>query len=405
MTHQTPHKVKSSMIYNAATKSATLFIYGDIGPGWWDEGVTGKSFDRQLKAFGQVDTIDVWIDSNGGSAFDGISIYNTLNQHSAKKIVHIIARCCSSASVVAMAGDEIHIAENAFYMIHEAWAGATGTAKDLRAQADMLELVNKQVTETYAARTKQDVKAIADMMSAETWMDAKTAVAKGFATQIVPNKTVTAHAGVLPLNAVSLANYKHVPGWVSQSLLTLEKEAAMSTSTEPNKPADPPPAANMVELKAGFVYRLADGKVVSEAIKADPPPANPPAPPATMPQSAAEMQTIITSSVNAALLAANERYRNITALCTRAGVPEMSDKFLADPLCKVENVQAALLDLMIAKNVPAGMSGTPDASLGTQGDPTAKIKAEYAKYREMHMSHGVTEEAYVASVKQQMGVA
>jgi len=390
------------MIYNAATKAATLFIYGDIGPGWWDEGVTGKSFDRQLKAFGSVNTIDVWIDSNGGSAFDGISIYNTLNQHAAKKIVHIIARCCSAASVVAMAGDEIHIAENAFYMIHEASADAWGTAKDLRARADMLELLNKQVTETYSARTKQDVKAIADMMSAETWMDATTAVAKGFATQIVPNKTVTAHAGILPLNAVSLATYKHVPDWVSQSLSLLEKEAAMSVVPEPNKPQDPP-APNMVELKAGFVYRLADGKVVSEAIKADPP-ANPPAPPAG-PVGSAEVQALVTSSVNAALLAANERYRNITALCTRAGVPEMSEKFLTDPLCKVENVQAALLDLMIAKNVPAGMSGTPDASLGTQGDPTAKIKAEYAKYREMHMSHGVTEEAYVASVKQQMGVA
>jgi len=269
----------------------------------------------------------------------------------------------------------------------------------------MLELINKQITETYSARTKQDVKAIADMMSAETWMDAKTAVAKGFATQIVPNKTVTAYAGVLPLDPVSLSDYKHVPPWVTQSLSQLEKESVMSVATDSTKPQDPPPAPNMVEVKAGFVYRLgADGKVVSEAIKADPPPANPPTPPAA-PVASGDVQALITSSVNAALAAANERYRNITGLCTRAGVPEMSDKFLADPLCKVENVQAALLDLMIAKNVPAGMSGTPDASLGTQGDPTAKIKAEYAKYREMHMSHGVTEEAYVASVKQQMGVA
>lgn len=394
---------RSEMVFNAATKVATLSIYGVIGQEWYGGG-TGKSFDLQLKAFGEVKEIQVWIDSPGGNAFEGISIYNTLKEHSARKIVNIIARACSIASVVAMAGDEIRMAENAVMMIHEASSISEGSASDHRKTADLLEMMNKTVVATYAARTKQPEKAVADMLAAETWMDAKTAVDKGFATHIVPNKSVSAHAAFSPVNQLDPKNFKAIPEWVSQSLSRLAQEAVMTVE---NKGGTSP---TMHELKPGFTYRLGDdGKIVSEPINKAPEntpapthPATPPTPGATM--TAAEVTALVSNSVSAALTAANERFRNITALCSRAGVPDMADKFLADPLMKVENVQAALLDLLIAKNVPAGPGGGPDPATGTKGDPVAQWKADYQRFRDMHMSHGVTEEAYVSSMQQQAGI-
>lgn len=394
---------RSSMIFNAATKVATLSIYGSIGPGWWDEGITGKSFDRQLKAFGDVNEIQVWIDSPGGNVFEGISIYNTLKEHSARKVVNVVARACSAASLIAMVGDEIRMAENSVMMVHEASATADGTATDHRKTADLLETVNKTVVSTYASRTKQTDKTIADMMAAETWMDAKTALDKGFATHVVPNKSVSAHAAFSPVNQLDPKNFKAIPEWVSQSLSQLAQEAVMTVE---NKGGTTPV---MQELKPGFTYRLGDdGKIVSEPINKAPENTPVPSPPANTPpvggtMTAAEVTALVSNSVNAALTAANERFRNITALCTRVGVPEMADKFLADPLMKVENVQAALLDLLVAKNVPAGPGGS-DPSTGTKGDPVNQWKAEYAKFRDMHMSHGVTEEMYISSMKQQAGI-
>lgn len=394
---------RSEMVFNAATKVATLSIYGSIGPDWYGGGVTGKSFDLQLKAFGEVKEIQVWIDSPGGNAFEGISIYNTLKEHSARKIVNIIARACSAASLIAMAGDEIRMAENSVMMIHEASSVSEGNASDHRKTADFLETVNKTVVSTYAARTKQTEKAVADMMAAETWMDAKTAVDKGFATHVVPNKSVSAHAVFSPVNQLDPKNFKAIPEWVSQSLSRLAQEAVM---TDQNEGGTSPV---MQELKPGFTYRLGDdGKIVSEPINKAPENTPVPSHPANTPpvggtMTAAEVTALVSNSVNAALTAANERFRNITALCTRVGVPEMADKFLADPLMKVENVQAALLDLLVAKNVPAGPGGS-DPSMGTKGDPVNQWKADYAKFRDMHMSNGVTEEIYISSMKQQAGI-
>jgi ATP-dependent Clp protease protease subunit len=124
--------------------------------------------------------------------FDGKAMYTQLVEHKAKVITHIDGLAASAASFIAMAGDEIEIAEGAFVMIHNAWLFAMGDARELRRTADLLDTVNGTIVDVYVARTKGDRKAIVQMMDDETWMTGAEAVKNGFADRMVENLKVAA---------------------------------------------------------------------------------------------------------------------------------------------------------------------------------------------------------------------
>ena len=168
---------------------AEILIYDEIDPFW---GTGAKEFAAGLKELGEVTTIHVRINSPGGDVFDGVAIYNLLAQHAAKVIVHVDGLAASIASVIAMAGDEIHLAENALMMIHDPWGSIGGSATEMRAMADLLDTVAATIVTTYAARTGRDAEDIRALMAAETWMDAAEALDQGFADLVTEAKRMAA---------------------------------------------------------------------------------------------------------------------------------------------------------------------------------------------------------------------
>ena len=171
------------VILNKAASSAEIYLYEDIGAGWFG-GVSSKEFSDELKSIGAVDTINLRLNSPGGSVFEGVAINNLLSSNPANVIVHIDGLAASIASIVAMAGDEIRMAENALMMIHDPWGLAVGTAEDMRKEADTLEVVRDTLIKTYVSRTTSEEEQISEWMQAETWMNADEAKERGFADQI-----------------------------------------------------------------------------------------------------------------------------------------------------------------------------------------------------------------------------
>ena len=97
---------------------ADILIYEDIGDGWLG-GISAKTFADELKKLKNLTQLNVRINSPGGAVFDGLAIYNTLKKHKANVTVSIDGLAASIASVIAMAGDQITMAENALMMIHD----------------------------------------------------------------------------------------------------------------------------------------------------------------------------------------------------------------------------------------------------------------------------------------------
>ena len=131
------------------------------------------------------DEIEVNIASNGGDLFAASEIYTMLKDDPRKVTVNIQGLAASSASIIAMAGDEINIAPTAQMMIHQVWSNTQGNADDMRTSAKSLDSADQAVVNAYEAKTGIDRETILSMMQQETWMDAQEAVDKGFADKIM----------------------------------------------------------------------------------------------------------------------------------------------------------------------------------------------------------------------------
>lgn len=206
--------------FKSQGNSATLEIY-DIISRW---GASHKVIRDALKST-KAGNITVKINSPGGDVFEGLAIYNELKDHRATVHIEIVSLAASIASIIAMAGDTISIADNAFIMIHNSWTVAVGDTQEMMQTAEVLGKIDKGFQRTYAQRTGQSIKDIASMMDKETWLDAGDAVEKGFADR-VSEKQTQASAQVF----FDLSSFSNVP----EAFATRAPRAKMVTY--PDKP-------------------------------------------------------------------------------------------------------------------------------------------------------------------------
>ena len=95
------------------------------------------------------------------------------------------ALAASSASILAMCGDEISMCNTALVMIHKPWTVSIGISDDLRKDADMLDNLEKSaiiqayVNQCEKSGHKNMAGQLAEMMAAETWMNADEAFGYG----------------------------------------------------------------------------------------------------------------------------------------------------------------------------------------------------------------------------------
>lgn len=170
-------------------KEAEILLYEDIG---FYFGISADTFVREVQALGDLTRINLRINSNGGSVFDGISIYNYLKSHKARIEVDIDGLAASIASVVAMSGDEVRIAESAWMMIHEPAGFLFGGAAEFRKEADLLDGLRDTSIDIYMQKASVPRENISDMMAEETWLNAEDAVEYGLADASTPELKVAA---------------------------------------------------------------------------------------------------------------------------------------------------------------------------------------------------------------------
>lgn len=176
---------------SASPNALDLYIYGDVegdGYDWWNERViesetSANHFREELAKHPNVEQINIYINSYGGSVFEGTAIYNQLKRHTAHKTVYIDGFACSIASVIAMAGDEVVMPKNALMMIHNMWMWVSGNAAELRKAADDLDIINTAGRGAYMdkAGDKLDEAKLIEMMDSETWLTAEQCIQYGLA--------------------------------------------------------------------------------------------------------------------------------------------------------------------------------------------------------------------------------
>ena len=131
-------------------------------------------------------TVNVSINSPGGSVWEGLEIYNILRDYPGKVNVKILGLAASMASVIAMAADEITMPEAAAIMIHKPMLSMVlgPNSDDLRKNADILDKIEGLLISTYKKRLNKSREEIAEMLRAETWLTSNEAYALGLADVI-----------------------------------------------------------------------------------------------------------------------------------------------------------------------------------------------------------------------------
>lgn len=191
-------KIKNLVARNEAPKEGVLFMYGDIYMNsFYDDDITPKQVMEAVSSLGDIDTLTIHINSNGGDVFAGVAIKNYLENLGAKIIVYVDALAASIASVIAMAADKgcLFMYSNTMMMIHEPWTYCIGNAKELRENADKLDAIsNATILESYMKRASLSEEEIKDLMANEKWFSAKEALENGFCDEIIENtSTVDAY--------------------------------------------------------------------------------------------------------------------------------------------------------------------------------------------------------------------
>ena len=164
---------------NAASETATIQIFDQIGEDWFGgSGLSGKQFSDVLAEVGNGPLL-VEINSPGGNVWDGLSIYNQLRGRKAPVTTRVVGIAASIASIIALAGDRVEMADAALMMIHDPSGMASGTSEDMRKMADALDQHAQVLVGVYAKKTGRSPESIRAAMKSETWFTTSEAVAFG----------------------------------------------------------------------------------------------------------------------------------------------------------------------------------------------------------------------------------
>jgi len=174
---------------------ATLYVYGDIVTydleDWnWPDDVVPNKFKNELNALGDIQTINVRINSSGGSVFAAYAIMNLLKSHPAEIIVYIDGIAASAATLIAMAGDKIIAPIGSVLMIHLPSTGVRGNINDMQKTIDVLNTITESMIDVYHAKTGIDKTTLRVMLDEDSWMTGSQALEKGFVDEITDLEVV-----------------------------------------------------------------------------------------------------------------------------------------------------------------------------------------------------------------------
>ena len=196
---------------NKTEKSADLYVYGEIvGEKWYDNDVTAIDFNNQLKELGDIDELNIFMNTPGGSVFVASAICSMLQRLKDKGTIintYVDGLCASAGTFILMLGDNINLYSNSITMIHKPISWVYGNTDDLQKEIDVLNKIqNNTMIPLYMKKAKVDEETINQLINDESWLSTDEMNEYFDVNVIEEEKQVAACVDEKLFN-----NYKHTP--------------------------------------------------------------------------------------------------------------------------------------------------------------------------------------------------
>lgn len=193
------------MELTGAENEGELWLYGDItDDAWYDTDVTPQRIKDSFDELGPVKTLNLHINSYGGSCVAGNTIVNLIDNYKrktgARAVAYIDGIAASMASGIAMAADYIYMAENAIFMIHKPFSVAIGNADDMAHEKEVLDKVEDTLVANYMRHFNGSEDELRQLMADESWLTADEALTYGFCDEVVEPVQIAASAKGICIN-------------------------------------------------------------------------------------------------------------------------------------------------------------------------------------------------------------
>ena len=196
-----PAKPRMMVRFKAPKQSAKsnthkLYIYDDVSAygrfdwstwSYLESQTSANYFKDQLEMIPENATIELYVNSNGGSVKEGVSIYNQLARHKAEKIAYVDGFAYSVVSLICMACSKVVMGMGTSMLIHNMWMEVSGNAEELRKAADDLDALMETNRKIYLKRSKGKIseEELTLIMEEERILTPEDCLSFGFADKIL----------------------------------------------------------------------------------------------------------------------------------------------------------------------------------------------------------------------------
>ena len=186
---QTSRGERSYDLYSRLMKERIVFLTGTVETNMCNILIAQMLF---LEAENAEQPISMYINSGGGSVYDGLGVYDVMQYIKAPVHTYVTGMAASMGSFLAQAGEPGHryLMPRSITMIHQPSSGTRGKISDM--EIDLIESlrIKKEMTELYVQHNSVGTpyEKFEQLMDRDKWLTAPQALELGLADQIVTKR-------------------------------------------------------------------------------------------------------------------------------------------------------------------------------------------------------------------------
>jgi ATP-dependent Clp endopeptidase proteolytic subunit ClpP len=186
-----------------------MLLEGSIGAGLTDS-VNGAEFSKELLHLGTLNkkSIQVWINSEGGSVTHGNFIYNTILLTKTPVNTLCVGMAASIACVIFQSGKKRSMMSNAFQMMHNPYS--PDKSKLSEKDKEVLSVLKASIVNSISLRSGVEESRVSELMDKETYYGAKDCLSNGFCDEVINVNSINNSIELEHLNSNDdLINYRN----------------------------------------------------------------------------------------------------------------------------------------------------------------------------------------------------